>query len=145
MAKEHCRKCKAWCCKNELPYASKEELNLLYLDYPQSKNEILQKPDGSCIFLSKNSCLKYHIRPLECRIFPFDIFEKNGILWWGQWLECPVIYDAEETISRFEKELIPYYPAIYFSNYIHHREVMHDGNKYKKFKEIRAINFLKNK
>lgn len=36
------------------------------------------KSNGSCIFLSGNSCTIYGNRPLICRFYPFTMFEENG-------------------------------------------------------------------
>lgn len=112
--KEYCAACKAKCCKNEKPYASKEELAELGVA------EISQKEDGYCIFLKRNRCSVYDKRPFECRIFPFNTEKRNGKIVWVLYSTCPAAkhLDAEKFIDNLEKELSDKFSLEYIKDYV---------------------------
>jgi Fe-S-cluster containining protein len=80
---EHCRSCKAWCCYGEYPFTSEAEAKRLGVE------AIGQDPDGSCSFLVDGLCNVYDRRPLECRMFPFDLKRIDGKIRWIKWTVCP--------------------------------------------------------
>ena len=51
--------------------------------------------DGKCFFYRRGSCSIYELRPLDCRLFPFDIIEeKPGQFVWIVYEDlCPVNFD----------------------------------------------------
>jgi Fe-S-cluster containining protein len=73
-------------------------------------SEIIARPDGRCTFLDDNKmCTIYDLRPIDCRLFPFDIAELDGRYYW-------IVYDKfcqlkvgnwEEQVAKFEQEYLP--------------------------------------
>lgn len=43
---------------------------------------------GRCPWLGGEACARYRARPLDCRLFPLDIIEHEGALWWCVFLSC---------------------------------------------------------
>lgn len=44
---------------------------------------ILARPDGRCVFLDDDKkCMIYEWRPLDCRLYPFDIAKLDGRHFW---------------------------------------------------------------
>ena len=131
-----CTLCKFWCCREEKPYASKEELKKLGVD------TITTNLDGSCMFLKNKKCEIYPNRPFECRIFPFDIHEIDGKLVWVCWETCHAypFLNIEEFINFFEKEFPKKWSIEYLWNYLKHHE-NNEPLKYSKlsFKVIREV------
>src|SRR5436309_525118 len=45
--------------------------------------KMARRSSGECIFLTDDrQCAIYDIRPLDCRLFPLDLTELNGEIWW---------------------------------------------------------------
>jgi Fe-S-cluster containining protein len=76
-----CPDCDGSCCK--MPWVTKEE-RLSELDFQASLVEIkgthfIERSDR-CVFLNETGkCSIYQVRPLDCRLFPLDIIEIDGI------------------------------------------------------------------
>lgn len=51
--------------------------------YPSS-NSLNSVIDGTCgcVFFDGHSCAIYKLRPIVCKLFPFDIKEINGLIYW---------------------------------------------------------------
>jgi Fe-S-cluster containining protein len=51
----------------------------------------LRTVDAKCYFYESGRCTIYEARPLDCRLFPFDIVElPDGSLWWIAYTDlCP--------------------------------------------------------
>jgi len=139
---DYCNPCGAWCCKGEAPYASKEELTLLNV------KKIGQRADGSCQFLKRNQCTEYQLRPLECRLFPFDIKEIEGALTWILWLNCPAnaVMEVDENLTRFEQDILVSWSIQYIKDYVAYHRI-NEPPKYAElpFTKIRSVNFVKHK
>ena len=87
-----CKRC-GRCCRDAPADVNAEEQQLIeskgftdFLDYPDGTPQrfIKRKSDGSCLFLTKeNKCSIYEVRPMICRLAPFDVrdwdYEKNLI------------------------------------------------------------------
>ena len=43
---------------------------------------------GRCPWLGAGGCGRYAARPLDCRLFPLDIVEHEGALWWCVFQSC---------------------------------------------------------
>ena len=127
---KYCIPCNAWCCKGENPYASKSELAKLHV------NRISQIKDRRCIFLRENNtCSQYLKRPLECRIFPYDIKRINGNLSWVVWTKCKaesyMVHD--NFLKEFERDLPKRWSLNYVISYVcYHKD--HQPDKYSKLK-----------
>ena len=90
-----CKRCATYCCKLGGPCLTKEDIEQIessghktnefvadsgrkYGNYPMT-SEMRNRKDGSCIFLRTDKkrntyeCSIYEIRPVLCRLFPFEI------------------------------------------------------------------------
>lgn len=136
---DFCIPCGSWCCHNENPFASENELLQLHV------TKINTKEDGSCVFLNKSGrCEVYANRPLECRIFPFDVQEMNGTLFWVVWDVCPATpqLDYNKMIEFFETDLSKQWTLGYIKDYVaYHR--LNQPEKYSKrsFRIIKELNW----
>jgi len=110
----YCIPCKAWCCHSENPFASKSELAEL------SISKIIHKKNTECVFLKGLKCKKHALRPFECRIFPFDVKEIGGELWWVLWKNCPAFskLPAKKFVEFFEEEYPKKWGLKYVEDYI---------------------------
>jgi hypothetical protein len=45
--------------------------------------------DGVCKYVKDDRCSVYPNRPLDCRIFPLDVLEVDGVFWWAIYTTCP--------------------------------------------------------
>jgi len=126
-----CTRCSS-CCRHEsgFVYLSEHDLSRLAnefkMDYtsfvktwcrwvPDDKgNERLalkEKSDFDCIFCFWNKkCTVYHIRPLQCRAFPFwDYVVRSPEAWENMGRDCPGINNGElharEEIESFLRQL----------------------------------------
>lgn len=139
---DFCTSCKSWCCHNENPFASKNELNLLEV------TKISTKRDSSCTFLNKScECNVYMNRPFECRIFPFDIQEINGNLFWVVWNICPATakLNFEKMLDLFEREFTKIWTYDYIRKYVtYHKSNQPEKYSINKFKIIRELNWSAN-
>ena len=63
---------------------------------------------GGCHFYTEGRCAIYHVRPLDCRLFPLDIIEKleHKFVWIAYTRFCPIKFDALELLEQ-AKRLIP--------------------------------------
>ena len=70
-------------------------------------NEILP-----CPFLMEDGlCMIHENKPVDCRLFPFDVIKVDGKLHWIIWkIDCLILQDErifEEYLSDLERRLIP--------------------------------------
>lgn len=76
------------CCmefdKMNSPVLNKEEVELISKDYNDFSISIkdnlyrLKTVDNKCIFYIDDRCIIYNNRPLDCRLYPFDIIKKDN-------------------------------------------------------------------
>lgn len=114
-----CHACGNACCTREVIFAADNELAALNVD------AIEHKPDKTCMFLENGRCSVYEKRPLECKIFPFDIEEIGKNLMWIVWEFCPAspLLNDVQSLDYFENELLVHYSLDYLYNYIdYHRD-----------------------
>jgi len=70
--------------KINLPVLNKEEVELISKDYDDFYNYIgenlytLKTIDDRCIFYKDDRCIIYNDRPLDCKLYPFDIIKKDN-------------------------------------------------------------------
>lgn len=102
-----CINCKVNCCRLEI---SKK----LFLTNKERESLIDINEKFPCKFLSKKgSCLIHKKRPVDCRLFPFDIFKKKNNFYWVYWkANCPIVKNGtkkelEECLIDFENKIIP--------------------------------------
>ena len=124
--KKACKKCGELCCYEENIYGSSEELVTLGV------KKITRQPNGACMFLKNGVCSVYSQRPLECRIFPFDIELTGNKFMWILWEICPVhtLLSIDKSIPYFENELLTQYPEEYLYKYVDHHKTTSPGSKY---------------
>ena len=88
---EHCTNCNSdiSCCYNfdmiNAPVLNKHELERIkeFINSEDFYNAFsdnlfsLKTIGNKCIFYQNNKCLIYDIRPVDCRLYPFDIIKSN--------------------------------------------------------------------
>jgi Fe-S-cluster containining protein len=68
--------------------------------------EMKKTGEGKCVFLKEKQCTIYHVRPLICRFYPFELkFDKDKQLHVFDFtVECPGIGQGKDfSISDFER------------------------------------------
>jgi len=124
---EECLTCQINCCNHEIAsqlFVTPKELNCIkshHLDIAETFNN----GHLPCSFLSVDQRCRIHsIKPVDCRLFPFDLI-KDGekFLWIIRLLECPITrYEEhfEGYLRDFEEKLIPDF-EIYMEEYAQFR------------------------
>lgn len=123
----YCEPCGSSCCYGETVFASATERVRLGIE----QSEIAQKIDGSCVFLSESgSCRVYDRRPLECQIFPFDLWIEDQVPLWLLWDTCPAsqplftLEQALEAVHQLEQRF--FYTGQYDLDYVRAYHAHHD-------------------
>jgi Fe-S-cluster containining protein len=92
------------CCSN--PWLHEEEAALLRplapLDIVEGVPFLAGEP---CSCLSGTHCTQYGLRPLDCRLYPLDLVEEEGELWWVIFSDCR----APDALAAV---LVPRIPAL---------------------------------
>jgi Fe-S-cluster containining protein len=68
--------------------------------------EMKKTGEGKCVFLKEKQCTIYHVRPLICRFYPFELkFDKDKQLHVFDFtVECPGIGQGKDfSINDFER------------------------------------------
>ena len=111
---EECLSCRdISCCKLEIAhplFVTDEEMDRILSKYPE-KGEAFNKV-VPCPFLREDRmCTAHDIKPVDCRLFPFDVVKIDGELQWIVWkFDCPVTADEsgfEDYLVDMEERLIP--------------------------------------
>lgn len=70
---------------------------------------MMKSTDKGCKFTRTGHCTIYPVRPLDCRLFPIDIKEKNNnqLIWIAYTAICPVSYNILECLEQ-AKVLLPF-------------------------------------
>lgn len=59
---------------------------------PEGGLSLREREDGSCVFFHNNRCTVYHLRPLQCRTYPFWMKNlRSPEAWAAAAKECPGI------------------------------------------------------
>lgn len=74
----------------------------------QSHTRLMKSTSLGCLFCQGGKCAIYKVRPLDCRLFPFDLIEKPGgaIVWIVYTAVCPVKFDVQGCLKK-AKALLP--------------------------------------
>lgn len=131
--------------KNNLPFVSyfKRER-----EREQIKNKIKEDKNfnktSQCIFLNKEGLCQIHSeRPIDCRLFPFDIMNINKKFIWIIWKinSCPIAkyQNFEEVLKEFEKEIIPEFKEDLeeYSNF--RTDELKENYKFEILREVKSI------
>jgi Fe-S-cluster containining protein len=62
--------------------------------------------NGKCVFLAKNRCTIYQIRPLICRFYPFELKSTNQKYQFLPTSECPSIGKGKTLRKEYFKKLL---------------------------------------
>ena len=65
------------------------------------------KPGGGCIFSVGSTCTLGDIRPTDCRLFPLDIWEIEGQLYWVKYEDICLGHFAVNRLIEYGKSLLP--------------------------------------
>lgn len=122
-----CQQCENWCCHDETPYASPEELRDLEV------KRIEQKADKSCQFLVNHRCSVWSKKPMECTFFPFDLIDIGDTVWWCLWEVCPAspLVDNEQSLQHLEAMIQKRWSPAYIRDYLTYHQ-QNDSPKYEK-------------
>lgn len=63
---------------------------------------LMRAEKDGCYFYREGRCAIYHVRPLDCRLFPLDIIEKceNKFVWIAYTQFCPIKFDALQLLEQ---------------------------------------------
>ena len=148
---EDCTNCdsKIVCCscfdKINAPVLSKNELKRIrqFVNsddfYNIMGNDLftLKLEGNNCIFYKNNKCLIYNIRPVDCRLYPFDIIKINNnfylILYLLDCIDYARFYNESLKIDSLITDIVPLINQ--FTN-----EQNYTKMKSKKYKIIKELN-----
>lgn len=112
---------------------------LLENDFSESYTNILKNMktnNGKCYFFKDGKCSIYNFRPIDCRIFPFDVrYNNNGVLnivWYTS--ACPVNTNSR----KYKDEIKPTFQKLrpFFNEFALHASPLLDKQKYEVVEEI---------
>ena len=110
---EECLSCKINCCKIDVAhplFVTQEEIDRIKNCYPDKFLSFNKTCPCSCL-LENGLCGIQENKPIDCRLFPFDIVKYNGsFLWIIREVNCSIIHDEtrfEEYMHDFEEKIIP--------------------------------------
>ena len=71
------------------------------------KTRIMKFSERGCFFCNKGICDIYLVRPVDCRLFPVDVKEKDlgSLVWIAYTSICPVKFDLNECLKNAVKLL----------------------------------------
>lgn len=129
---QHCQPCLT-CCKNENLYLSTEE-KVVYGDRSEGVNCKHLLDDGKCNIHDK--------RPMECRIYPFDLKKIDGKIKWLVWESCPATSSMEpefynQEIEKYEGQINLKWVLDYISHHEQNEPKKYSDMNYKVLKEYR--------
>lgn len=61
--------------------------------------------EPACACKLGTACGRYADRPLDCRLYPLDIVEHDGALWWSVFLDCAAPDELAATLIPLIPEL----------------------------------------
>lgn len=103
----NCLNCKSDCCEHKIAfplYLTPEEKK----QFPKLANQLRSK---NCPFLNNKKLCGIHTnRPLDCRLFPFDVYKINGKFFWMVWkIDCAISKQEnfEPYLQNLESNVIP--------------------------------------
>lgn len=118
---------------NENIFATSEELSKLNV------GEIHRMSNGNCMFLQNGACTTYKNRPIECRLYPFDILLVDNEYTWVLWnIACSDHYTKDEmleVVKNFESYVLHDVRFDYVKQYVSHHSIM-QPEKYNSYEKI---------
>jgi Fe-S-cluster containining protein len=120
---EECYDCVNKCCHSPWFLKEEQEANKELLKEKYENSVSFLESSKGCKFAVNNRCQIYKKRPLDCRLFPLDLFEEDGEYWW-------IIFKNCSKYSEISKKLIPLIPTI---------ENLFDENIFKQYQRSIAI------
>lgn len=140
-----CLSCQEKCCDSETVFplfVTENEYEQLISSYPDAVNQF--NKSASCPFLKSNKlCVVHEIKPVDCKLFPFDITMKDQKFYWIiREINCPIAKneeDFEKYLSIFEEKIIPNFIE-YMEEYALFRyEELEEKWGYKIIREVRFV------
>lgn len=135
-----CTSCNTNCCHNENKFipeneCSRPEIKELGLGY-EGKHDMIKKSGMQLEVKSRIRELPDY-RPLECRLFPFDVKEIDDKLVWVMYNNCHATpkLNYEKFIDFFEKKFSREIPLDYIKRYV----TYHNSNNSKKLSTHKYI------
>ncbi len=117
-----------------------EEFTEVFANPGRLQTLALKTENNSCFFYKDRRCTIYAHRPFDCKIFPFDIIEKDdGIFFWIIFLElCPVKFNFDSYFNAAKQLFIEsgMTPAE-LHHFAHHRAESMLRHNYKVLEEIK--------
>lgn len=100
----------------------------------------MKRHNGHCYFYQNEKCTIYRIRPVDCKLFPFDVYKNNkGELLLLCYLSaCPIQIDVESCIEKARSFLKDLYP--YLEEFAEHNSPLLDHHNYKVIETIEPAN-----
>ncbi|MBM3210755.1 YkgJ family cysteine cluster protein [Candidatus Poribacteria bacterium] len=110
---EECLECDSKCCNLDIAhplFVTDDEMIIIRAKHP----EIIESfnKDFPCNCLGENGlCQIHNVKPIDCRLFPFDVVNSDGKFFWiVREIGCPILNREErfeEYLQDFEKNIIP--------------------------------------
>lgn len=96
---ERCLTCENNCCRGYLSQS-------IFTTPEERKNLPLINARSPCAYLDeKKLCGVHPLRPFDCRLFPFDLIQNDGKLYWVVWeLECPILRHEKDRFDEYLRE-----------------------------------------
>jgi Fe-S-cluster containining protein len=131
---QHCQPCLE-CCKNENLYLSEKEKDV-YGERSESTNCHHLKGDGKCDI--------HNERPMECRIYPFDLKKIDGKIKWLVWESCPATTAMKhdfymQEIQKYEQTITDEWALAYVSHHEQNEPKKYSGMNFKILKIMKGL------
>lgn len=133
---EECLSCEDKCCKWDFS-------SPLFITPEENKKLAGINTLHPCLFYENDLCAVHEDRPVDCRLFPFDIIKDNNKFYWVVWkLNCSISNKSkgkfEPFLRQHEKKIIPS-----FKKYVEAYSEFRFGELSEKYRYevIREINF----
>ena len=148
---KECLDCKTTCCNHEVAsqlFVTEDEQKFISDNCP---NEIESFNNGylPCVFLADNQLCKIHkIKPIDCRLFPFDLILEDGKFFWIiREIDCQIVENEdnfEEYLRNFEENIIPDFEHYLEPYAIFRFDELADMFGYRVLRELRIKKSLEN-
>jgi Fe-S-cluster containining protein len=110
---QECLTCKTTCCNHEVAsqlFVTPNELKCIGDTCPDDMKSF-SKGSIPCPFLTEDHLCRIHtIKPVDCRLFPFDlVMNGDKFFWIIREIDCKIIEDEdnlEEYLKDFEENII---------------------------------------
>ncbi|MGV8141712.1 MAG: hypothetical protein ACP5NW_04710 [Candidatus Woesearchaeota archaeon] len=149
-----CTSCNTDCCHNTNKFISEYECikpeakdfyNPVRSNISDNNSNIIPE-NASDPQLSQNTSKPQDNRPLECRLFPFDVKDIDGKIYWVKWNTCHATpkLDYEKFMNFFERKFSREMSFDNIKRYAEHQKISDTkGHPEKEYSIIREINWPK--